>query len=392
MYGAVWAYPWDLLDEGVDASLARMADAGLAAVSLAAVYHHVRALCPHNPRHAVVHGEGGVVYFQPDDSLFLAASLRPAVSALVREGDPLRAACKAAARRGLRVHAWTVLHHNSRLGQERPDCTIENAFGDRYPFALCPANPAVRAYSHGLVASMAAIEGLDTIEIEALGYMGIDHSGHHAKHGVALEPLHTFLLSVCFCPNCAARMVANGVDVERAREDTRQEVRGFLAGRHRAEDDDVLGALAEVLGGEQADGLLAARDQAVLTLLEELYWAVRDRQRLCVMVTGSPLATGAQAGLTLPKAREWTDRLLTQAFERDPDAVRERVADITVRRGSTPVFVGLQALPPFVDSPYELAAQARAAADAGADGLQFYHYGLMPLERLGWVRDALTSL
>lgn len=409
MHFAIWAYPWDLLDEGIDTALGRMADAGLQAVSVASAYHSVRALCPHNPRRAVYHGEGGVVYFRPDEQTFREARIRPVESALLAEGDPLAMICEAARKRGLKVHAWTVLHHNTRLGTAYPDCTLENAFGDRYPFGLCPAHPDVRAYTLGLVRSLAARENLDTIELESLGYMGLDHTGHHSKQGLELDGLHRYLLSVCFCPHCAARMKAHGVVVEQAREAVVREMRSLFAGQYRSlQEEDTLDALMETLGRDNAEGILAARDEVVLTLLEEVYWLLQGSgsaspasrpptpsglerpQRLSVMVSGSPLTTGAHAGVTLSQARPWADRLLIQAFQREADAIRRMVADVAVRRGSTPVFAGLPAVAPFVRSGAELTERVAAALEAGAEGIQFYHYGLMPLGNLAWIRTAIA--
>ena len=40
---------------------------------------------------------------------------------------------------GLQVEAWIVLTHNSTLGRAHPDLVVRNAFGDAYPYALCPA-------------------------------------------------------------------------------------------------------------------------------------------------------------------------------------------------------------------------------------------------------------
>jgi hypothetical protein len=391
MYSAIWVYPWDLLDEGVDTAFGRIAEAGLNGVSLASAYHSVRALCPHNPRGAVYLGVGVVVYFRPDPAHFANSRIKPVESDLLAEGDSLSLACEAAPKHGLKVHAWTVLHHNTRLGTEYPECTIENAFGDRYPFALCPANPDVRAYTMGLVNSLAARTDLDTIELESLGYMGIDHSGHHAKAGVELDALHKFLLSICFCPHCREHMVANGVDAVRAVEVVKEEMQGYFAGRYRAADDDALGMLSTVLGSDQAEGILAARDEVVLTLLEEIYWLVQKPQCLSVMVSPNPLATGAPIAAALSQTREWTDRLLVQAFAREPGAVRDLVADVAIRRGSTPVYAGLQAVDPFVKCAEDLEIRVKSACEAGADAVQFYHYGIMPLHNLEWIRSSLAE-
>jgi len=392
MESAIWAYPWDLLDEGVDTVLGRLADAGIGAVSVAAAYHNVRALCPHNPRRAVVHGEGGVVYFAPDPAAVSELRIQPVVSEMARERDPLAEICEAAARRGVRVHAWLVLHHNSRLGGQHPHATVENAFGDRYPFGLCPANPDVRALTVALVRMLAARPEIDSLELESLGYMGLEHTGHHSKTGLEMDDLHRWLLSLCFCPHCAARMEAQGVEAGAARRRVQGEVRAYFDGRFQQPNDDLHAGLAAVLGQEWADGILAARDDAVLSLLEELYWLVRGPQKLCLMVAGSPFATGAGAGVTLSLARQWCDRLLCQAFHRDPPVIRAALAEVAVRRGSTPLYAGLQAIPPAARSADDLDLAVLAARDAGVEGIQFYHYGIMPLRNLDWIRSALAGL
>jgi len=77
----------------VDAVLGRIADAGLNGVSVAAAYHTIRALCLHNPKRAVTHGEGGVLYFRPHEALFADSSIRPVLSELTAQVDPLSEVC-----------------------------------------------------------------------------------------------------------------------------------------------------------------------------------------------------------------------------------------------------------------------------------------------------------
>lgn len=391
MYSAIWTYPWDILGEGADVVLDRVAAAGLQGVSLAAAYHTVRALCPHDPKRAVYHGEGGVLYFRHEPEFFRDTRIRPVESALLAEGDALRLLCAAVAGRGIRVHAWTVLHHNTRLGTAYPDCSLEDAFGDRYPFGLCPAHPDVRAYTRALVSALAAVDGLDIVELESLGYMGMDHSGHHAKAGIELDALHRFLLSVCFCRWCRERMATAGADPEAARAAVVAEMRAYFGGGRQFEGAESLEALHEVLGQVQAEGVLAGRADAVLSLLGELRPLVQPPKRLSVMVAASPLVTGAAAAIPLEAARGQTDILLRQAFAKESEAIRADLAMVAAQRGSTPLYAGLQAVEPFVRGAANVAASVRAARDAGAEGVQFYHYGLMPLENLDWIRTALTA-
>ncbi|MEP6755455.1 MAG: hypothetical protein ABJA67_08140, partial [Chthonomonadales bacterium] len=272
MYSAIWAYPWDFQDEGYDLVSDRVAAAGLNGVSVASAYHNIRALCPHNPKRAVYHGEDGVLYFHPEPSHFIGHVIQPVLSDLCDKEDPLEQICKSAHKAGVKVHAWTVLHHNTRLGTTYPKCTVQNAFGDRYPFGLCPSNPDVRAYTIGLVRSLSERSEIDTIELESLGFMGMEHSGHHAKAGMELGPVHRFLLSLCLCDSCTSKMETHGVDVERARNAIVNELRAGFSGRFGGTAPDEMVAFEDILGADQAEGILAAREESVLSLLEEIYW------------------------------------------------------------------------------------------------------------------------
>src|SRR5205085_8568458 len=113
----------------------------------------------------------------------------------------------------------------------------------------------------------------------------------------------------------------------------RQEMAAYFSGRFTKTNDDALASLADVLGRENAEGILAARDESVLTLLEELYWLVQKPQQLSILATGDPHATGAHAAVTISQARQWTDRFLVQAFKQKPDEIRAAIADVAMRRG-----------------------------------------------------------
>jgi hypothetical protein len=222
--------------------------------------------------------------------------------------------------------------------------------------------------------------------------MGIEHSGHHAKAGISLDSLHRYLLSICFCAHCEGRMESNGVDFAKAKSDVIAEMRNYFSVRGGFKTEDEVEGLTEVLGEDNAEGIMAARDEVVLSLLEEIYWLIQKPQSLSVMVTGEQLTTGASASVTISEAREWTDRLLVQAFSKTHAEIYKSISDVAVRRGNREVYAGLQAISPYVDFADQLAENAVAARDAGAAGLQFYHYGLMPLDNLNWIRQAISSV
>ena len=54
--------------------------------------------------------------------------------------------------------------------------------------------------------------------------------------------------------------------------------------------------------------------------------------------------------------------------------------------------VGFRVFYPEVADPASLTDRVLTAAKAGADGINFYNYGLIPAARLDWVRQAVDAL
>src|SRR5581483_6694843 len=93
--------------------------------------------------------EDGTVYFRPRAAY---GRVRPLVSQVTERQDVL---AELIAEGGLAVHGWTVLLHNTRLGQLHPDLVVRNAWGDPLLYSLCPSQPEVRRYAVTLCADLA---------------------------------------------------------------------------------------------------------------------------------------------------------------------------------------------------------------------------------------------
>ena len=89
---AIWTYPWDVLDLGIDQVVADVRDrAGLNGINLATSYHAGRFFQPRSPRRKTYFPEDGTIYFQPDANLWADRAIVPKVADLVTErGDALR--------------------------------------------------------------------------------------------------------------------------------------------------------------------------------------------------------------------------------------------------------------------------------------------------------------
>jgi hypothetical protein len=380
---SIWIYPWDLLDEGAEPALRQARDvAGVDAVNLAVTYHAGLFLLPHNPRRRLYVAEDGVLYFRADRRLF-ERSPAPTFSSLTDTIDPLAEALRAARRLDVRVRAWTVCCHNSRIAQAHPDLAVLNALGDRLPFALCPLQPAVQEYLGGLIDALRAYPDLEAIELEALYWLAANHDWHHAKFGLPLDDMTWALLGVCCCEACAR---SAGVDREQLERPLKERLLAAMAGEPLGPASR---ATVAAIGAE-VGALLAAREESLARLLARLTSRAHVPIRALV---GSGLVEGAwKAGIDLEAWSHAAPALTVNAYGGSADAVRSTLQGFRRAAPATRYLaVGINATHPITTSEEHLRTQTLAAAQSEPDELSFYHYGLLPLARLGWIRHAVQA-
>ena len=86
--GALYTYPWDLSDEGVDQALDRIVDlTGCTEIQLTPGYHVSNYFLPHNPKSPIRFGENGAIFYTPQLSRYEATDLKPRVSPSVTTPD-----------------------------------------------------------------------------------------------------------------------------------------------------------------------------------------------------------------------------------------------------------------------------------------------------------------
>lgn len=374
MRTGAYLYPWDV--DGDPAAADRLAGLGLTGVTLAAAYHAVRAVTPHHPGHRIVTRDAGI-YFQPDPARWRDARLRPVGAAPGDDGpgafERAAAALRAA---GLPVTAWVVVTHNSRLA-DAGECSVHNAFGDVYPWALCAGSDAVREYAALLATEAAALAGVDAIELEACGWYGFEHGSAHDKTGDvagAAGGAGDWLLSLCFCGACASAYREAGADPAE------------LAALVRAAADG-----GPALPGDVCAMVDAARAAASGRLLTEVFAAVRAAapgQPVLVHSHPDPRAVGANPGydpavLCGPGGADGVVLSCANPVTA-PDLVARTAA--ATPPGSRIATV-LQAVAGLGGQPGTLVAQAEAVRAAGATELRVYHAGLATQSDLAAIRD-----
>ncbi|MGH9725717.1 MAG: hypothetical protein ACRD41_11685, partial [Candidatus Acidiferrales bacterium] len=269
---SIWAYPWDLLDEGVEAALDTMAAMGMNAVSIAAAYHSGKFMSPRNSKQRICFPEGGVVYFRPSEAKFRNIPIKPCASHLAVD-DVFGAALRHSAKVGLQLTAWFVGTHNSRLAANHPEFAVRNAFGDAYKYALCPSCKPVHAYLTTLLDDFLSQYSVHAVELESFGYLGFYHGYHHEAYSVSLGPFEQALLALCFCPACKRMGIEAGVDVEKLRLEICATIDDRLADPSLAEvsfEDSVLELMDYVQSRSDLSRFLLRRLEIVTGMISDL--------------------------------------------------------------------------------------------------------------------------
>jgi hypothetical protein len=292
---------------------------------------------------------------------------------------------------GMKVSCWTVCLHNTRLGMLHPAHVTRNAFGNPNFYNLCPSSPAARDYVVTLVRDVTTHYKPDMLELESPNFMGFAHEYHHEKDGVGMNDEDDFILSLCFCDHCMARATKAGVDATGAR----QTVRKFIAEMCEREipqkqfPDFPAAGIDAFLEWPDLHAYLSWRTEPVTSLIKEIR-AKADPATKIVLID---LKDGWLGGVDLEAVGKICDGAILCCYFMEPDAVDALMKAGRAALGPDKYLgAGYRVFYPEVRSAAELAARARAAIEAGADGINFYNYGLIPAKRLDWVRAAVDGL
>ncbi|MFI5469473.1 hypothetical protein ACIA6D_04500 [Streptomyces cacaoi] len=390
MKASTFVYPWDVT--GDPEAAARIAALGVEQVTLAAAYHSTRALTPRHPRHRIVTAEHAAVLYPTDPAgdRWKGRALRPYAAGDWAYGDAYGEAAEALARAGLDVHTWVVLAHNSRLGAEHPDTSVVNAYGDRYPWAPCIAQPATRAYLVDLAAEAAVRPGAGGTELESLGWYGLQHLHAHDKTGgVGLGEAGQYLMALCFCPACRAGYGERGLDAEALAAAVREALEPLWQGA-----PDGGGGWAEIeklLGEETAAATRAWRDETARTLQESAVRAVRDAAPagFQVLLHADPVTyhVGANPGVDPAHILSVADGVVVPCAG-GPGLLAPFAGQ---GRAGAVVAANLGVVSGMGGSPGTLTADMARARELGATEVRLYHAGLASDGDLAAVREALAA-
>jgi hypothetical protein len=257
-----YSYPWDYLDDSQAAT--RASDVGVDVVALAAAYHASRTVSPLHPTRRVMDVPHSALYIPVRDEVWRGHRLIPQQPTWTNEDDLFGLAQRHLHDVGLEVDAWVVLTHNDDLGRDNSYLVVHNAFGDKYPYALCPSAPDVQEYCLTLVEEILITTTCRGVVLEAWGPMGIEHASQHDKSDFASwSETAKQLLSLCFCKECRLGLVDAGIDVDE------------LLRRVRAGVDGNAASIEDALGHDLATAVLSLRMRSATLLRNALVGRIR---------------------------------------------------------------------------------------------------------------------
>ncbi|WP_405580424.1 hypothetical protein [Streptomyces sp. NBC_01092] len=387
MKASAFVYPWDV--NGDPEAPARIAALGVRQVTLAAAYHSTRALTPRHPRHRIVTAEHAAVLY-PTDARWEGRELRPYPAGDWAPADAFGEAAAALTDAGLEVHTWVVLAHNSRMGADHPDTSVVNAYGDRYPWAPCIAQPATRAYLVDLAAEAAVRPGARGTELESLGWYGLQHLHAHDKTaGAPLGDAGHYLMALCFCPTCKEGYGDQGLDADELAAAVRDALQPLWQG---TQEDEGWAGVEKLLGSRTAAATRAWRDATASTLQEAAVRAVREAapDGFQVLLHADPVTyhVGANAGVDPAHILSVADGVVV------PCAGGPGLLTPFAEQGreGAVIAANLGVVSGMGGSPGTLASDAARARELGATQIRLYHAGLASDGDLVAVRDGLAAL
>ena len=389
-YRGLYAYAWDLIDEGLTEVTARVRDAGLNTVTLAAAYHAGKFLRPHAPKGKVYFPEDGTVHFRARAERY--GRVKPLLSSIAEREDPFAALARAAP--DLRRVAWVVACHNTRLGMLHPELVARNCFDDPYFYSLCPADLEVRDYVVRLCTDLADQHELKAIALETPGWLPYEHGFHHEFAMLPLNEWARVLLGLCFAPGSLAGAKAAGIDAECLRRQACRWLEAWLAAEHPVSERRAAEMLmADIVLEPEWAAFLRWRCRCVADLVREVRSAVRQPTEIWVIPSVQrPSTKGWIEGSDLRLLAGAADRLEVCAYEPSAAEVAADLWDVRRRVGQKARLNAiLRPGHPDLAGGAETGAAALALKAAGCEGIAFYNYGHLRLTALDRIREAIAA-
>ncbi|GMV97876.1 MAG: hypothetical protein AMXMBFR83_22300 [Phycisphaerae bacterium] len=369
--------PWDLVDEGIDAVLDRLAgEAGATGISVTLSAPAAAYLRPHQGVHPRTFRSEGGLQFQPAKDAYAATRLRPLTAEWLKKSNPLIEVAQACQDRGLTLRGRIVCCQSDLLAPRFDFAAAKDVFGDRHPGWLCPANPDVRAFLRALVADLAANLPTESLELVAAGFPPPADWNAHRDAGFDAGPAGQWLLSLCFCESCR-QAAADVVDVAAAARSATVILEPALK-----TGEPVAPSVADLLAD---DPILRAFAEWRAEQVMKLIGLMKNACGCRLLLNVGPDAWTPDADLAAVAGR--CDALVASAATEE--AVEPAIRQARTAAGADGrVEISIEGGSPGYTESASLVRSFSTAVRMGLRCAVVGSYGRMPLARLEWIKQA----
>jgi hypothetical protein len=287
-------------------------------------------------------------------------------------------ACRKA---GLSLQAWVVCCQGSALAARYPWAAGKDVFEDVLPGGLCPSNPDVREYVQAVVDDLSSNYGLEAVVLDAACYPA-QHSHAHRQSGIEPGPVETLLMGLCFCESCRQEAVQAGLDIDATVRTAQVTLERWMTTGQPAP----LSLDAFVAKDRLVDEYLQMRCRLVARWLSRLRASCSPG--LLYHVPREPLAVGVDVRAV---AEHVDASLLTLEDGPGRSATEDQERWAGLAGGMSRLAVRVQAYPPACADAPSLVRTLTGLAELGVARAYIENYGLIPLERLAWLRQAIRA-
>ena len=381
---SLYTYPWDLSADGLDIALDRIADvAACDEVMLTPCYHRSEYYLPHNPKHPVYFGENGAIFFDPDLGRYRNTRIEPRVSREVVSHDYFDEMAEAITAKGLMFGAWMVYTYQNYLSEKYPEFAKHDAFGTPYVGQLSTTPADISEYFIALTTEVMERFKPGAVWVESLMRRGFPMPGKR-RNDIPLRC--RFLLSLCFNPASLANAETEGMDGERFRLELVDWMRPLLAAGADPDTDEA--ATPEWIA-EAFDGQLRSYLDISGKYTTELWLRVVDVIRSHGAKVQTDLADPVRATLNdlTTDINDKIDRVSFTPVAGEDSRTQVAELERQIAPGGCAFLRGAKA------SGVAAATESLTAAiEAGGGGINFYNYGLLTEQQLGYIGEAVRGL
>ncbi|NWG32780.1 MAG: hypothetical protein HXY29_15000 [Rhodocyclaceae bacterium] len=369
-------YLWDLVDEGIEDVLDRLkGEAGIRGITVPAVCRPIQQFRPHAGVLPRVFRSPGGAQFQPAAALYAGTRLRPVTAAWLRARNPLAQVAQACAKRGMNLRVSIDACYQPALAERHPGCAPRNAFGEGISGWLCPVNPEVRDHLRALAEDLTQNYAVAALEVDWLGF---PDTGWLWECGTVPD----WLASLCLCDSCRQLATRQGVDAAAAAKVVQELLEQVLA---NGVSGATAGTVEALLAEEPALAAYADWGVSQVTSLAE---GLRKSCR-CRLVIARRWPDRLDAGTDYPAIARHCDALLAEASPGNAEAIETTVKQLAREAGDVSrVELRIAVLMGDCPDSASLVRLVSQAARMGVAGAELRNYGLLPLARLAWIKQA----